>query len=173
MRNYTFLDIETTGLDPEAHEIIEIGFIVVDSRNMQLIESRSIKVRPRKIETASPEAIAVNGYSKEKWKAGYAMDLRDALWIVSESCTDTTLVCKNVSFDWSFLKRSFSRKDIPDPFHYQRLDIQSMEFGRSGKILRLSEMCDKYGIVNRDEHMAIADAVATWKIFEKMVGRQD
>jgi DNA polymerase-3 subunit epsilon len=60
-----FLDVETTGLDADVHEIMEIA--VVDIEGRTLIDT---KVKPTSLETASEEALKINGYADhpELWE---------------------------------------------------------------------------------------------------------
>ena len=51
-----FTDLETTGMWPPEGEIIEIGLVVADTKNLKIISTLNLKVRPNHIATASPEA---------------------------------------------------------------------------------------------------------------------
>ena len=57
-----FLDVETTGLDPRAHEIVEIAIVALDGQ--VLLDT---KVKPQNIEAASPRALEINGYNEADW----------------------------------------------------------------------------------------------------------
>ena len=61
-----FFDLETAGLDPEQHPIIQIAAIAVDSELSEL-ESFEIKVRFDEAE-ADPESLSANHYSKKVWE---------------------------------------------------------------------------------------------------------
>ena len=46
--NFAFIDIETTGLNLEKHEIIEIGCAITTPR-LEVIEEFNLKIKPQKI----------------------------------------------------------------------------------------------------------------------------
>ena len=63
-----YIDCETTGLDAEKHEIIEIC-IVVEDTDGEIIDEFHTRIKPQNIEGAESKALEVNGYSAEKWFA--------------------------------------------------------------------------------------------------------
>ena len=79
-KTLAFLDIETTGMDVNKHEIIELGCVLVkeqDDGSYKIINEIDIKIQPAHIETAEPEALRVNGYDPAAWF--FASSLKDAL----------------------------------------------------------------------------------------------
>ena len=50
MLKVAVLDTETTGLDPENHEIIQFGMIVYEGFGGTELEELNFKIRPRNIE---------------------------------------------------------------------------------------------------------------------------
>jgi DNA polymerase III epsilon subunit-like protein len=67
-KKLAFIDLETTGMDPLKHEIIEIGCLLakLDDKGQYVeLESFELKVKPEHIETAEQEALRVNGYDED------------------------------------------------------------------------------------------------------------
>ena len=62
--NLLFMDVETTGLNPNVHEVIEICLVetLPDGTIVQRFDS---KIKPRG--PVDPKAAEVNGYTPEKW----------------------------------------------------------------------------------------------------------
>jgi DNA polymerase III alpha subunit (gram-positive type) len=115
MTDLIFLDTETTGLDPNLHEIWEIAWAV----NNGDIQS---DVVPHSIVTADPNALTMNGYYDRVHYVdqGANVDMR-----VREALKGNTLVCANPTFDRMMLRRRWGL----EPYHYRSIDIESMAVG--------------------------------------------
>ena len=99
--NLFILDLETTGRDPQKHEILEIGCI-----NTSNGETFEVKVRPLHIKDAEPEALVVNGYNEKDWEDSFL--LPHALMLLSEFVGKDVprMMAYNVSFDRAFLEKA-------------------------------------------------------------------
>jgi DNA polymerase III epsilon subunit-like protein len=62
-----FFDLETAGLEPEQHPIIQIAAIAVDSSLCEL-ETFELKIRFDEA-NANPQSLSVNRYSKQVWQS--------------------------------------------------------------------------------------------------------
>lgn len=71
-----WIDVETTGLDPLVHEIIELT-VRYEPRKGCANPAWHAKIKPEHIETAEPKALEINGYTEEKWAAGGARTARE------------------------------------------------------------------------------------------------
>jgi DNA polymerase-3 subunit epsilon len=96
-----FFDVETTGLAPEYHDLIEIGAIRVRQSDLSVVCEYSTKVRPNNIDRASPGALRVNGYTPEGWKD--AVSLRVAMLSMLDIVRDAALCAHKAAFDEYFL----------------------------------------------------------------------
>lgn len=176
--NLAFIDLETTGLDPSRHEIIEIGCVVVkqDWSNkdpqFSVLSELDIKVKPRHIETAEPEALRINKYSEADWL--FAVDLEQALQELAKQTADAIMVGQNVSFDWGFLQAAFAETGVSSRMHYHKLDLIPMAFIKCCKDPKLErynlgELSRYFGVENEKAHTALSDVKTTFEIYKKLV----
>ena len=117
MRNHklAFIDIETTGLSLDKHEIIQIGCVLVSqdndgNKNFKITEEFEIKIKPENITTADPVALKINGYNEANWKDG--VKLKEAMETLSRKTDGAMMVGHNVSFDWAFLEKAFEKTGV-------------------------------------------------------------
>lgn len=171
-RPLIFLDLETTGLRVQKHEIVEIGALRVDPKKpFKILGELQIKVKPKNIHLAEKEALEINGYSTKEWED--AMDIEDALKILDEFGKDGILVGYNVSFDWAFLDKAYFALGRTDPFYYHRLDVMPMVYyklfsDRKMKRFSLGEACRLLKIERESAHRALDDAKVTYLVFKKL-----
>lgn len=177
--NLLFLDLETTGLDPDRHEIVEIGAILArqtarpgKTASVEIIEEIEIKVKPEHIETAEPEALNVNGYNEAEWV--FATDLKQALESLTKKADKAVVVAQNTPFDVSFLEHAFRKTDLKYPFGHHSLDTVSLAYAKlSGEEginkFTLWSLCEYFGIKNEKAHTAMADVRATFEVYKKLI----
>jgi DNA polymerase III epsilon subunit-like protein len=165
-KELVFLDLETTGLDPNIHEIIEIA--IVNLNGDVLINS---KLKPLHIERAQPEALYINGYSEEKWAdAPLLSEMADQI----ASCLKDKIVAgHNVSFDLSFVKSSLSSvdKELLSGIGYHKVDTATLAFAvlKNVESLSLMPLCQLAGIEIAQAHRALDDIQATRKLYIKLM----
>lgn len=176
-----FLDIETTGLDPYRHEIIEIGIVLAEQKRdlfgkqaLELISEHEQLLRPEHIETADPKALGVAKYTEREW--GKAVSQKEGLLWAAEVLKGSVFVAQNVAFDWSFLRKAGNEYgvDFESAVHYHKLDLASMAFGKlyhDPKLSRFSlrEMTDYFEVQNEKAHTALSDARATFEVCRKLL----
>lgn len=137
------LDLETTGLDPAKHEIIDIAAVrfSCDGRYVSMLTT---KLRPEHIDTADPEALAVNGYAPEKWYAANRLvdasdRIRDYL-----SSPDTIIVGHNVWLDAAFIKAH-----IPGAAIKYTADTATLAYGLGFDSMSLDHIIKDLGLACR------------------------
>jgi DNA polymerase-3 subunit epsilon len=169
-----FVDLETTGLDPTRHEILEIAVLCVEPRTLQMLGGVNVRVRPEHLETADPRALQICGYDAEGWAD--ALPLREALASIGALLEDALLAGHNVGFDWSFLAAGFQRVGLPLPkMDYHRLDTASLAWTlvAEGQIdsMSLGAVCAYIGIDRPTPHRAYADAMCSLEVARFIVRR--
>jgi len=174
-----FIDLETTGLLTTQHEIIEIGCIIANQTggdrgvpHITLREELDIRVRPQHLETADIEALAINGYTEDRWHD--AISLKEALTIVSEKTAGCIMVGQNVTFDWNFLAVAFEQEGIDCLMDYHRIDTMSMSFAKfqhdpAVQSFSLRAMAAHFGIEQKKAHQALDDIRVTFEVYKKLI----
>ncbi len=167
-----FIDLETTGFDPEKQEIIEIGCIVLRQPDLKVLAELDLKVKPEHIETAEPEALAVNGYNSGDWL--FAVDLAQALKALNEKAEGAIMVSHNITFDWPFLQHAFAKTGVPNNLARVRLDLLSMAFVKlcqNDRVQRfnLGALAEFFGLKNAQAHTAMADIATSVEIYKKLL----
>ncbi len=178
-RNLAFIDLETTGLDADKHEIIEIGCIIArqverDGRgnDLEVIEEFDLKVKPEHIETSDPESLKINGYHEMDWM--FAVSLEQAMKMLAEKTDGAMLVAQNVAFDWLFLEKAFAKTGIENKMDFHRIDILSMAYGKlyhddRAQRFSLRALCEYFDIKNDRAHSALADIRAEYEVYKKLI----
>lgn len=111
-----FLDVETTGLTPGYHEMIDIGLILTDLEGVEVARLFR-RVLPPHPERLSPGAAAVNGFSTERWEQLGAEPVEAVVEEVSRfvrSAADGRMIlltAYNVWFDAAFLDHLYRAAD--------------------------------------------------------------
>ena len=178
-KNLAFIDTETTGFDPVANEMIEIGGLIVRQipvsgrgPRLEVIDEFEFKIKPERLETANPEALRINVYNDADWL--FAPSLSEVMKIVQGKTAGCIIVGQNVAFDWAFVNESFKKCGLENKLHYHKLDILPMAFAKnyhddSLKYYRLEDLARHYGVENANAHTALADARATFEIYKKVL----
>jgi DNA polymerase III epsilon subunit-like protein len=175
---FAFLDCEFGGLDPELHDITEIGVILTDD---QLVESGEaqwrVKARPERI---SDEAAKMFGYDPALWAV--APGVRQVLTEVADMLPKDKIVVpagQNVRMDVLFLERAYKSCKIPYPFDYHVLDLAtlfqawSLVAGRKLNGLSLRKAATTAGLLDASgvAHRALEDARLTLECYRHYIGR--
>ncbi len=166
-----FFDLETTGLNPDQHEIIEIGMVRVNQQTMEETGRFEARIMPQNLAAADPVALRINGFTKEKWSD--AISLTDALKGFADATAGSVLIAQNISFDWGFLRRAYEESGIELRTDYHRLDLLSIAYAKlkpKGVIsYRLQKLREYFNIPPNEAHRALADSEMALAIFKKLI----
>ena len=146
-RSLVIVDLETTGLDPLVHEVIDIGAVRVDQASLDIEATFSAKLRPCHIEQQpDPKALEVNGYSPEAWKN--AVDQFDGWRSFFFFARQGVFCSYRNDFDWSFTEEALRLywpktgdrdKDRFGPFDRHLIDIPSIAWGVLGPLPKIGK----------------------------------
>ncbi len=178
--NLAFIDTETSGLDPDKHEIIELAVVLVrqvdrpgKGPKLEVIAEKDWKIKMTNREAAEDQALRVNGYNEVDWM--FALDLESALREFAKLTEGATFVSHNLTFDYAFVSKAFVKTGVENKMHYGKLDTISIAFARLYDIpqatsFSLKALAALFKIENKKAHTALADTVTLVEIYKKMMG---
>ncbi len=164
VKDYVVFDLETTGLNPETDEIIEISAIRV--RMGEAKEEFTTLVNPGKPIPYS--ATKVNGITDEMVQ--HAPDLKSALTSFLAFIGNDVLVGHNIhSFDLNFLRRGTGR-ELEQSITNDYVDTLFLAKGCLPLLPRhrLTDLAEYFHIETKGAHRALNDCVMNRLCFEQM-----
>ena len=178
-KNLVFVDVETTGLDPDIQEVIQIGCVVVSQEwsadgkpEFKMIEEFELKIKPINIAVADKVALRINGYNETDWV--FAYDLKQAMEIFAKKTADCIMIGHNVCFDFMFIDKAFKKSGVENKMHYHKLDTISIAFAKlhsegDADRFSLNFLCEYFKIENKKAHTALSDSRATFEVYKKLM----
>lgn len=147
------LDVETTGLLPGHHEMIDLGVIYTTLDGTEL-DRLFIRIHPDHPERAGEVARSINGYSEERWRDLDALSPAEAVRRFLEFHAATRgerrfiLTAYNAPFDRAFLDALLTGHgaSVRDLYTYFVLDLPSMAFGQGVTALVNGNVAAHYGL---------------------------
>lgn len=112
------VDVETTGLDPTKHRVVELCLnqIVMTRDSIEVVDKFYFKQKISKsLHCWESKALEINGYSEEAWKDAPLADSTDArsLWEQLGAKLQKKKICsQNVPFDRAFIFNELSRAEV-------------------------------------------------------------
>ena len=187
-RPLAYIDTETTGLDPNLNEILDIA-IVFDTYSIQkLLDDDawvriglqfkddyaylSTRIKPQRIETAHPKALEVNGYASNPglWKDAPLFD--DVADKVAFLLSNSIPVGHNVTFDTGFITATLRRAKNDTRIDYHAIDTITLAYEHlaPGGLdrLNLDAVCDHLDISNEGKHAALVDALRAREVHHRL-----
>jgi hypothetical protein len=128
-----FVDMETTGLVPGWHEMIDVGLVLTDLSGVPT-DSLYLRIQPGHPERLSPRARELNGFDAPRWRREGALRpaaAADSIILFRERAAagkSVALVAINIAFSTAFLDGLFRDSDRSwrELFYWQTLDVPSM-----------------------------------------------
>jgi DNA polymerase III epsilon subunit family exonuclease len=176
--NLAFIDVETTGLNSDLHEIIELGVVLVrqipeegKGPALEVVGEYEYKIIPEQLFNADPESLKINGYAPEKWAD--AKPLKEVMEDFVKRTQGASFVAHNIVMDVAFMNRAFERSGVKNLMHYHKIDTISLAFAKlyhNPKVEKFSLrfLCEYFGIKNENAHTALSDARATFELYKRL-----
>jgi DNA polymerase III subunit epsilon len=172
-----FLDLETTGLDPMKHDIIEAAAIRIKiqpgpewEKSWTVERTFETKVMPGH-SYVEPFVAGINGFSAEAWKD--ASPLPDVL-VQLYNCVHMSILCgSKPDFDFDFMKVGFEALgwNFPRLISNHRIDVPTfaLRLLLEGKIKRIKQhdVAKHFGLADQ-KHTAMADVLQCIEVFKRL-----
>lgn len=154
-RDETFLDTETTGLDPVVNEVVEFAAVKRDASG-QILGTLEIKVRALYLDEPPPWAAGLPGFDRKAWAEGidYALKVNgltreelgsmdrvhpdEAARQIADFIDNTTVIGQNPAFDMGFIDQMVRRagltqkdrngNDVPLRLPYHKIDTVGLAY---------------------------------------------
>ncbi len=178
------IDLETTGLDPNHHELIDIGAIYTSLAG-EVLGEFFVRVHPNYPNRAGEIARSINGFDEDRWQSLEALSPAEAAQAFVEFHQTFAgerrfvLTAYNAPFDRSFLEAFLKREGLrySDFYTYFVLDLPSMAFGLGITSLVNDEVAEALGIVaeTRDPLKHTGQSGARWNlaVYRALLQRRD
>ena len=177
------IDVETTGLVARYHEIVDIGIIMTDLKGKEL-DRIFLRIMPDHPERTQPGAVAVNGFSVERWQSQGSISSATAVNKLfdfhrrSAREKHVILVGYNAWFDITFLDEMFRRqgKSWRELYYYFVLDLPSMAWSLGLQDLNGRDISNILGITPETtdplEHTGMTGAEFNARVYRAMLQPQ-
>jgi DNA polymerase III epsilon subunit-like protein len=144
------VDVETTGLELEKHQIISIG--AVDFANPR--ETYYKECRLSRGAKVSKKALIIAGFTlaqlKDKRKPLLKEILREFLrW--TTTCKERTLAGENIWFDVRFLQHASRKYGLTWPFGHRYVDLHSVSYAARLRARKRAMVADGVSSLSLDE----------------------
>ena len=154
---FVVVDVETTGLDPIDHRVIQMALVRVQNGNVtEIFES-----------IFNPEGpvgkTEIHGITQEQVDS--APLFKEKVEEIKQFISGRTLVAHNARFDLAFMRAEFERSEFILPWVEPLCTLRASEYYLPElRRRKLADCCEAIGVVVENAHTAVGDAIATAKL---------
>jgi len=155
---FVVVDVETTGLNPDEHRIVEICLLTVENGDVK--EVWTTRFNPE----GPVGKTEIHGITDADVRN--APLFRDSLQEIQSRIKDVVLVAHNARFDLAFLRAEFERSGYKSDWLPSICTLQASNYYQPHlSRRRLADCCEDIGIEIEGAHSANGDSIATAKLF--------
>jgi DNA polymerase-3 subunit epsilon len=165
---FAVVDVETSGLDPQRHRLLQVGVVVVDGGG-QVLDRWASLIRPERRWWFRVGPTSIHGIRRR--------DVRDAppavevLQRLARSLEGAVFVAHNATFDRAFLRAAADAHGVAVPLDPVLCTLQlsrrlDPERRQSHKLI---DLCGRYDVLLERPHDALADADATAAVLGRLL----
>lgn len=172
------VDVETSGVDPFSHALLEIAAVMVEVNEEGLLaptQALTEHVIPFENAVLDPQSLAFNGIDPFQ-PLRMAIEEREALThlftpiakaVEAQGCQRAVLVGHNAWFDLLFVKAASTRAGITSPFHaftcFDTATLSGLVYGQT--VLAKALKAAGIAFDKKEAHSACYDAQKTAELF--------
>lgn len=176
------IDVETTGLDPRFHEIIDVGIIYCDLEGKEL-GRLYVRVMPDHPERLDPIAKSINGFDVGYWQANGAVPEAEAVRQIqafharAAGGRSMMFTAYNVQFDVGFMDALLTQHGVKwrDLWAWNALDLPSMAWGMGLRQTQNARLAEAVGVkpetTNPLDHTGISGAQFNLDLYRALLAR--
>lgn len=177
-----FVDVETTGLIPGYHEMIDIGIVMTDLAGNEKGDL-FIRIQPDNPGRLDEGARAVNAFDVDRWRDFGALPAEAAIDRIVRfhngvaGDRNVLMVAFNSHFDAAFLDQLFRSRERSwrELYHYFILDLPSMAWSLDIRGLTGSSLSQALGVDDEphvaEQHTGITGAKLNARIYRALLAR--
>ncbi len=162
--SYVLLDVETTGLDFNKNELLEIGLIKVEKDSV--IDERDYLLKPL---GGIPKKIELLTGITEKEVNANSIAIEQALKQTMEFIKGNVIIGYNVNFDCMFLKKACDKHKVKCTIRKIK-DVENLAVQKLKDVqdYKLETVANKLGIQKKQSHRALDDCRLTLDVMKKL-----
>lgn len=184
MAPLAFVDCETTGLDPDRHQVWEVGLVLADSDELDNVDEHVWHL-PVHLRRADPMALRISGFRQRHGVRDEVINLDVFAPQLAQLTDGAHLVGAVPSFDEERLRRILRAHGECPTWHYHLIDIEAMAVGwlhargenrppvdlsLPWESNELSRACGIEPPSDDERHTALGDARWAYRWYRALVG---
>jgi DNA polymerase-3 subunit epsilon len=167
-QRFAVVDVETSGLRPGRHRLLQVGVVLVDGSGAVLHRWSSL-IAPKRRWFFRVGPSRIHGIRRRDLRS--APPLADVLRELAPMLQDAQLVAHNASFDVQFLQRAAESAGVTlalqQPLCTLRMS-RRLDPDRNMRH-RLGDLCVRYDVTLAQPHHALSDAAATAEVLPHLL----
>lgn len=180
-RTFVLIDTETTGLNKEKNQLLEVGMLVI--KDLKVIDELEVKIKHKEytISSGAMKANKIDLVLHEEEACDKIVDfLKEYVDTVDDKLQTLIPIGQNIDFDLGFLEELFLKaykiKDYRQVIGYRKLDIIQVALTKNmeGKLdlekLDLDTLLNALNIeMPENRHRAITDCYLELEVLKKLI----